>query len=101
MHRNRLTIAYGRDQAKNYPRIKGVGSLYSTDFVIADSDEQGLDWVRLENLAREVRKGYRGLYSWYARLATGQKKDSRPLLDHFLNIDCLTHLRPGLYIEAW
>jgi hypothetical protein len=41
---------------------KGVGSLFFIDFVIAASDEQGVDWVRLESLAREARKTYRSLY---------------------------------------
>jgi hypothetical protein len=41
---------------------KGVGSLCFIDFVVAASDEQGGDWVRLESLAREVRKTYRSLY---------------------------------------
>ena len=37
---------------------KGVGSLFFIDFVIAGSDEQGGEWVRLESLVREARRHY-------------------------------------------
>ena len=65
--------------------IKGVGSLFFIDFVIAASDEQGVDWVRLESLAREARRHYTERLCRVCQSDGLEKKTPDPFIEIFLH----------------